>query len=85
MMTVAEAIRGRQSIRAFLDTPVPRPLIERILKTAGRAPSGSNIQPWKAHVLQGEAKRRFERRYSRALRGRRRGPARVQLLSGQMA
>ena len=53
MMTVEEAVAGRRSIRAFLPTPVPRELIERVLTIAGRAPSGSNVQPWHVWVLQG--------------------------------
>ena len=53
MMTVEEAVAGRRSIRAFLPTPVPRELIERVLAIAGRAPSGSNVQPWHVWVLQG--------------------------------
>lgn len=53
MMTVEEAIAGRRSIRAFLPTPVPRELIERVLTTAGRAPSGTNVQPWRVWVLEG--------------------------------
>ena len=57
MMTVEEAIAGRRCIRAFLPKPVPRELIERILLTAGRAPSGSNVQPWKVWVLDGAVKR----------------------------
>jgi nitroreductase len=57
MMTVEQAIVGRQSIRAFEARPVDRELIGRILTIAGRAPSGSNIQPWKVAVLTGEAKR----------------------------
>src|ERR1700733_4306518 len=61
MMTVEEAITGRQSIRAFLPKPVPRELIERILKIAGRAPSGSNIQPWKVWVLDGTVKEELSR------------------------
>ena len=52
-LTVEDAIRGRQSIRGYLKTPVPRPLIARILETAGRAPSGTNIQPWKVYVVDG--------------------------------
>ena len=56
MMSVAEAIEGRQSIRAYLDKPVPREVLERVLAIAGRAPSGSNIQPWFVHVLQGAPK-----------------------------
>lgn len=57
MMTVEEAIAGRRSIRAFLDKPVPRETIDRILTIAGRAPSGSNIQPWKVWVLEGEVRK----------------------------
>ena len=56
MMTVEEAIGGRQSVRAFLPTPVPRALIMRIMTIAGRAPSGSNVQPWKVWVLDGDLK-----------------------------
>ena len=54
MMTVEEAITGRRSIRAFLPKPVPRELIERVLQIAGRAPSGSNVQPWRVWVLEEE-------------------------------
>jgi nitroreductase len=53
MMTVEEAVTGRRSIRAFLPTPVPRELIERVLQVAGRAPSGSNVQPWRVWVIEG--------------------------------
>jgi nitroreductase len=52
-LTVEDAIRGRQSIRAFLKTPVPHPVISRVIETAGRAPSGSNIQPWRVYVIDG--------------------------------
>lgn len=61
MMTVEEAITGRRSIRAFLPSPVPRELIDRILKIAARAPSGSNIQPWKVWVLEGKVKEALSR------------------------
>ncbi len=50
---VDEAITSRRSIRAFLPTPVAREDIEAILSVAARAPSGSNTQPWKVHVLTG--------------------------------
>ncbi|MFA7666683.1 MAG: nitroreductase [Burkholderiaceae bacterium] len=59
---VDAAITGRRSIRAFLDTPVPRSTIEEILAVASRAPSGSNTQPWQVIVLAGEAKLRLSRR-----------------------
>lgn len=56
-LTVEEAIRGRQSIRAFEQRQVPRDLVGEVLETANRAPSGSNIQPWKVYVVDGAARR----------------------------
>jgi len=53
---VDAAITSRRSIRAFLDKPVERADIERILEVAARAPSGTNTQPWKVYVLMGQAK-----------------------------
>ena len=53
---VDAAITSRRSIRAYLPKPVPRALIEEILHVAGRAPSGTNTQPWLVHVLTGESK-----------------------------
>jgi nitroreductase len=52
---VEAAITSRRSIRGFLDRPVPREVVARILEVAARAPSGSNIQPWKLHVVTGAA------------------------------
>ena len=56
---VDHAIATRQSVRAFLPTPVPRQTVEEILQLASRAPSGTNTQPWKAVVLTGLAKKRL--------------------------
>ena len=56
MMSVADAITGRHSVRAYLKTPVPRAKIEKILTVAARAPSGTNVQPWQVYVLQGARK-----------------------------
>jgi nitroreductase len=56
MMSIEDAITGRHSIRAYLDKPVPRAVLEHVLRIAGRAPSGSNIQPWHVYVLQGACK-----------------------------
>jgi nitroreductase len=53
---VDEAITSRRSVRAYLPTPVPRETIEAILRVSSRAPSGTNTQPWKVHVLTGDAK-----------------------------
>lgn len=54
--SVDAAITTRRSIRAFLPDAVAREDIEQILAVAARAPSGTNTQPWKVHVLQGDAK-----------------------------
>jgi nitroreductase len=56
---VDAAITSRRSIRAFLPTPVAREDIEAILAVAARAPSGTNTQPWKVHVLTGGARERL--------------------------
>jgi nitroreductase len=53
---VDAAITSRRSIRAYLPTPVPRETIADILSVASRAPSGTNTQPWKVHVLTGAAR-----------------------------
>jgi len=52
--SVAEAVLGRRSTRAFLPLAVERPLIEELLETAATAPSGGNLQPWRVDVLTGE-------------------------------
>ena len=36
----------RRSLRDFSEQPVPREVIENIIKTASTAPSGANKQPW---------------------------------------
>ncbi|WLI88096.1 nitroreductase [Massilia sp. R2A-15] len=56
---VDDAIASRRSIRAFLPTPVAREDIEAILGVSARAPSGTNIQPWRVTVLTGAAKERL--------------------------
>ncbi len=53
---VDHAIRSRRSIRRFLPTPVPRKMVEELLAIASRAPSGTNVQPWKVYALAGREK-----------------------------
>jgi nitroreductase len=59
---VDEAITSRRSVRAFKPDPVPREAVEDILTVASRAPSGTNIQPWKVHVLAGEFRAELTRK-----------------------
>nr|WP_294529571.1 nitroreductase [uncultured Rhodopila sp.] len=56
MNSVDEAIATRRSIRRFLPTPVPAETVEAILNVAARAPSGTNMQPWRAYALAGAAR-----------------------------
>lgn len=52
-LSAVEAIRTRRSVRAFTAEPVPRAVVASILDIASRAPSGSNIQPWKVYAVAG--------------------------------
>lgn len=61
-MSVIDALQSRHSIRAFTDQPVPADTIARILELAARAPSGTNTQPWKVHVLTGAPRQRLSER-----------------------
>jgi len=53
---VDEAIASRRSVRAFLPDPVDPQAIRDILSVASRAPSGTNMQPWKVYVTTGAVK-----------------------------
>lgn len=59
---VDAALISRRSVRAFLPTEVPRATVEHLLTVAARSASGTNIQPWQAHALVGEAKTRLSTR-----------------------
>jgi nitroreductase len=47
---------SRMSARAFTQQAVTQEVITDILHMASRAPSGTNTQPWKVYVLQGESR-----------------------------
>lgn len=50
-IALADAMKSRKAIRAFLETPVSQDAICEILSLASRAPSGTNTQPWRVYVL----------------------------------
>lgn len=60
-------ISGRHCTRAFLDRPVPRATLERVLTAAGHAPSPRNTQFWQVAVVVGEARAELSRRLCAAL------------------
>ncbi|CAM3624314.1 nitroreductase family protein [Zobellia roscoffensis] len=39
-------LNKRRSVREYADTPVPKEVIETLIKTASTAPSGAHKQPW---------------------------------------
>ena len=45
-------IKGRRSVRSYLDRPVPKEIIDGLLDAAVWAPSGMNEQPWRFTVIQ---------------------------------
>lgn len=53
---VDAAITSRMSARAFTQAPVSRQTLTDLLQVASRAPSGTNTQPWRVYVLQGESR-----------------------------
>ena len=53
------AILSRRSVRGFLPDPVPRGTVEHLLDVAARAPSGTNMQPWRVLALAGETLESF--------------------------
>ncbi len=60
-MNVWEAIRERNSIRVFKPDPVPRKLLEKVLRAGVEAPSSANMQPWDFVVVGGEDKDQLSR------------------------
>ncbi len=54
---LASLVRGRRSVRAFTDRPVPRDLLEQAIAAAGWAPSPHGRQPWRFAVVETFARR----------------------------
>ncbi len=54
-----ELLAQRFSCRAYKPEPVPRAIIERILRAAQRTPSWCNSQPWQVVITSGEATQRL--------------------------
>ena len=52
------AMRRRRSVRMFSLKPVPIEVIQHAIATAGTAPSGANLQPWRFVVVRDPAVKR---------------------------
>ena len=53
-MDVFEAIRTRRSIRRYLDKPVEKEKLAKVLEAARLSPSAVNFQPWSFIVVTGK-------------------------------
>ncbi len=63
---VDQILRSRRSTRAYKPDPVSAQAVLDILDCAATAPSNSNTQPWRVHVLAGAPMRELGMRWSRA-------------------
>jgi len=56
-MEILEAIKTRQSIRAFKASPINQDVLKKILQAVSNSPSYTNTQPWEVFVVRGEKKK----------------------------
>lgn len=55
-----DLLNSRRTVRDYSDRDVPFELIERAIATAGTAPSGANMQPWRFVIVRdAEVKRKI--------------------------
>lgn len=55
-----ELMRGRRTVREYSDRDVPFEIVQNAIATAGTAPSGANMQPWRFVVVRDpEVKRKI--------------------------
>ncbi|NXK87460.1 IYD1 deiodinase, partial [Formicarius rufipectus] len=50
--TFYELLNKRRSVRFLSDEPVPREVIDNVIRTAGTSPSGAHTEPWTFVVVQ---------------------------------
>lgn len=60
-MDLLKGMEDRRSTRAFLDRPVEREVLEKVLRLATQAPSAINLQPWEFTIVMGEERKRLSR------------------------
>ncbi len=66
-MELDQALKGRRSIRSYMDKNVPEELVRQIIEAATFAPSAKNGQQWRFTVLTGNAKRGLTDLFKRKL------------------
>ena len=55
-LSITSIIKGRKSVRGFLNKKIPTNKIKKIFGLAQHAPSNCNIQPWFSFVSSGRSK-----------------------------
>lgn len=68
MVDFFEVIENRRSIRSYSDEPVSIDMVNSIIKSAGKAPSAHNTQPWhftviKTFEIKNQLLKAMERKY----------------------
>ena len=59
-MEFKEVVNKRHSVRNFKEDAIPVPVLEDIVRTAERAPSWENSQPWNVYIATGETLKRIK-------------------------
>jgi nitroreductase len=55
MDNIMNVIKSRRSIRKYLDKPIPKEIIDKLIEAAKWAPTGMNEQPWGFIVVRDKA------------------------------
>lgn len=66
-MSLNDLLKKRNSVRAFIEKPVPDELIKSIFTLAQLSPSNCNVQPWQIHVVSGNTKDALKNNLLRAV------------------
>jgi len=66
-MNVIEALNNRYSARAYLNKPLDRETVLKIMEAARRTPSWADTQPWEIFVAAGEPLERLRRAFLQGL------------------
>ena len=66
-MDIKEAVKTRKSIRGYKPDPVPRQVLEEIVRISTRAPSALNTQPWEIVIVTGEPLAKIQQANAEAL------------------
>jgi nitroreductase len=58
-MELDACIRGRRSVRAYEDKPVPKELVEEVIEAGTWAPTGMGREPWRFVVIEDKERIKF--------------------------